>query len=198
VALAVLLVFSPALWNGFAGDDIPFIVSNAALADLGNVPRFFFSNDALGTGLTNPYYRPLTTTSFAVDRFLWGEAPAGYHLTNILLHLAVCLLLIPVLRRLASPPAAGAAVLLFAVHPAHAEPVGYISARADLWSALFLVASFLAHQRHLEQGRRRWMAVSLLLFLPALLSKILALVFPGILLFHLLLVERRRDWGRFL
>src|SRR5580658_11093977 len=37
-------------------------------------------------GLTVEYFRPLVIVFFAIDRLLYGLHPAGYHLTNLLLH----------------------------------------------------------------------------------------------------------------
>src|SRR5271166_5988555 len=38
--------------------------------------------------LTVDYFRPLVVLSFALDRVLYGTHPAGYHLTNLLVHVA--------------------------------------------------------------------------------------------------------------
>ena len=32
------------------------------------------------------YYRPLTSLTFLIDHRIWGVAPFGYHVTNLLLH----------------------------------------------------------------------------------------------------------------
>src|SRR5437879_9368185 len=45
-------------------------------------------------------YAPLTRTSFLIDAQLHGLDPAGYHLTNLLLHLANVLFLFELLRSL--------------------------------------------------------------------------------------------------
>lgn len=191
LAAAVLATFWPAILNGFVWDDIPFIIRNAFLHDLGNLPKFLVSGDAAGTGGMNPYYRPLTTATFALDYALWGRQPAGYHATNILLHLGATIALYFAARRATRHDAAAlAAALLFAVHPVHAEPVGYISARADLLCAIFMLTSFLAYSRHDVSGRRADLLLSLLLFALGLLSKIVALILIPLLLLHLALFRR--------
>jgi hypothetical protein len=197
VAAAALLPFLGALRCGFVWDDIPFVAGNPFLADWRNVPLLFTSGDAVGTGLRNPYYRPLTTASFALGRILWDGWAPGHHAVNLLLHSASSSLLFLLLRRLAIGPAAAlAAALLFAVHPAHSEPVAYVSARADLLCALFTTASFLLHLPGKDgTNPRRRHAASVLLFALALLSKIVALLLPALFVVHAFLFlppEKRR------
>lgn len=187
IAAVVLGTYSAAIGNRFVWDDFDFILRNDYLHDLGNIPRFLFSGDATGTGFDNPYYRPLTTATFALDYALWGEGPAGYHATNVILHLLVCLVLYRVVRHVAdSPSAALVASLLFSVHPAHSEPVGYISSRADILCALFMLLAFLQFLRTDEAESRRHLYLSLAWFSLALFSKIVALILPFLLFLHLM------------
>jgi 4-amino-4-deoxy-L-arabinose transferase-like glycosyltransferase len=197
ILLAAMATFSGALGNGFAWDDFDFIVYNSVLQDPANIPLIVSSGDAVGSGGTNPYYRPLTTISFMLDHALWGNQPAGYHATSVVLHLAACAALYFLLRRTSSSLNAGfAATLLFAVHPAHSEPVGYISARADLLCGFFLLVALLAYMRANDSGRRIWTAVSATAFALALLSKIVALIVPALIALHLIWVRREEQWWR--
>jgi hypothetical protein len=185
--ISVLTVgtFSPAIRNGFIFDDLSYVVNNPVFESVRCIPLIFSSDDAVGTGLHNPYYRPLTTMTFAMDQLLHGSDPIGYHATNILLHLAVCVLLYLVAIRIAAKPqAAFLATLFFAVHPAHAEPVAYISARADLMCGLGLTASLLVHLRWRESGSRTDLILSTAAFAVAIFSKIVAIVFPALLVIH--------------
>ncbi|MCU0727558.1 MAG: hypothetical protein MUE73_17510, partial [Planctomycetes bacterium] len=106
-----------------------------------------------------------------------GRVPAGFRLTNVLLHLAtgVCLWLL--LRRIADRPwLPEVAGLLFLFHPASAEPVGWIVARGDLLSALF---GLLAIHAHLS-GRTRpaVLPLAVLAYFAALSAKLSAAPFP--------------------
>lgn len=182
----------PALFNGFVWDDIDFILRNPILRDAGNIPALFINPETWGTSGVNPYYRPLTTLTFLVDTLLWGDQPAGFHATNLLLHLGVCALLLTILRRLLEPAPALAAALLFALHPAHAEPVAFVSARADLLCALFLLAAFLAWMRHGETGGRVALSLSVLSYFAALFAKIAAGLYPAVFALYGLLYFHRR------
>jgi tetratricopeptide (TPR) repeat protein len=70
------------------------------------------------------------------------------------------------------------AALLFGLHPAHVENVVWVSAANDLLMSSLLLAGFFAFLRYRDEGSKRWLAASLALFAPALLSKETAAVFP--------------------
>jgi tetratricopeptide (TPR) repeat protein len=195
--LAVLVTFSGTLDNGFVWDDRPFIIDNPAL-ELENVPTFFASGDAVGTGTVNPYYRPLTTAVFAIGATFWDDDPRFFHAVSVALHGAVCVLLWLVVSRLTGSPAPSfAAALLFAVHPAHSEPVAYISARADLLCAFFLLLSLLLHLREPDGSPPRRAAAPAFLYFLALLSKITAGPVPAVYALHLASKGRlKAEWKR--
>ena len=104
-----------------------------------------------------------------------GENPAGYHLVNLALHLAVAALVWEVLRRLIPGRAALIAAVIFAVHPFAAEPVNYVFARAILLAALF---SLLAIRSWVME--RPWAAVAW--FRLAMLAKEECAALPAFLM----------------
>ncbi|MEI8341882.1 MAG: hypothetical protein WCH43_10160, partial [Verrucomicrobiota bacterium] len=88
--------------------------------------------------------RPVFLLSAMLDWTLWGANPFGYHLTNVLLHALVSVLLFAFLRRLMNgvPPwAPFFAALVFAVHPVNCEAVAEISYRKDLIAAAGILAA---------------------------------------------------------
>lgn len=190
--VAATLAHLPSLFNGFVWDDDTFILWNPVLREARNIPALFTKPETWGTGTVNPYYRPLTMLTLLLDTLLWGKLPAGFHATNVLLHLGVCALLLAVLRRLFAPGVALAAALVFAVHPAHAEPVAYISARGDLVCAVFLLAAFLAWERYGRTGGQGALALAAFAYFAALLSKIAVGLFPAVFALYGLLFFRRR------
>ena len=70
----------------------------------------------------------------------------------------------------------------FAAHPIHDEAVIYISARAHVASAMFMMLSLYFHVRSRQSGRRMFLPLALLMLGLALLSKETALVTPGLIL----------------
>ena len=86
-ALLAFLVFVPALRGGFVHDDVPQVARNPLVQDLRFVPTLLRTGVWAGAGSGSSWYRPLMTTSFALDR---GELSQpvrtefGYHLIEAL------------------------------------------------------------------------------------------------------------------
>ncbi|MBI4391205.1 MAG: tetratricopeptide repeat protein [candidate division NC10 bacterium] len=129
-----------------------------------------------------PYFRPLAALSYWLDGLLWQGNPGGFHLTNLLLHAVVSVLVLAVGRRLLpAGPAPLLGALLFAVHPVHVEPVAWIQGRVDLLSATGILLAVLLGVAGAEAaGRRRLLcwAAAAAAFLLALLAKEVAVVAP--------------------
>src|SRR5262249_59253998 len=88
--------------------------------------------------------------TFGLDYVIWGMQPAGYPLTNLVLHAANAVVFYWIAKRMllaARPEAretalrAGAAVaaLFFAIHPLRAESVAWATERRDVLSGLFFL-----------------------------------------------------------
>ena len=180
VALGLLLVVSylPAmLWGGFVWDDNIFTNADP-VREVSGLWQIWFSPSAIeGEG----HYWPLVYTTFWLEHKLWGFDPTGYHIVNVLLHLANTLLLWHLLRRLAVPGRWMVAAV-FAVHPLHVESVVWVIERKDVLSGLFYLGAALAWMRFVEQPRRGRYACSLALYAAALLSKSIAITLPAALL----------------
>ncbi|MBI3089856.1 MAG: tetratricopeptide repeat protein [Candidatus Tectomicrobia bacterium] len=179
--LLALLVYLPSLRNGFVYDDWAVVVQNEHLRTAWRwrnlVSRGYF--EAAG----ELSYRPLVTLSYRLDSLLWGLRPAGFHLTNTLLHALVALTFFSLLLACRLPTSAAvAAAVLFAVHPAATEAVNAIGFREDLLAALFvLLACRLALSWLSTTGRYRtwaYLALALLAYVLALLAKESALALP--------------------
>ncbi|MBI4573764.1 MAG: tetratricopeptide repeat protein [candidate division NC10 bacterium] len=129
-----------------------------------------------------PFYRPIITLTYWLDRTLWGVNPAGFHLTNLAWHVLTVLLAYLVFRRAGAGPGVGLAVAaLFAVLPSHAEAVAWIQGRVDLVaSAFFLLSASIAIRLQGQATLLGWMG-ALLAFALALLAKEPAIVLPGVL-----------------
>jgi tetratricopeptide (TPR) repeat protein len=119
--------------------------------------------------------RPFTYFTFWLNRQMGAGDPLGYHLFNLLFHLAAVLLAWECLRRLLPQRAALIAGVLFALHPVQAEAVNYVWARSIVLAAL---CCFGALWQWLEG--RPWVAVAW--FALALLAKEECAAFPLLLL----------------
>jgi protein O-mannosyl-transferase len=174
VLLAVVAaVWGVSLGGGFRFDDWPNIVYDPATAQ---AAAFL---DRLGWGL-----RPLLRATYFLDHALWGMNATGFLLTNLLLHAGAVLAVFHLaLRRLDNQGAALVAALVFALQPANAEAVVYLSGRSILLSTALLLGALLAHERGREASptARAWRWLSLLAFVLAALARETALVYPMLL-----------------
>ena len=178
ILIGATILFAPALGFGFVWDDREMIVTNPEVRDLATIPDVFTHN-YFGDRANSELFRPLVNVSLALDYHLLGRDsrgrpdPFGFHLTNVLLHLAAAVLLWRLLRQISSRPwLPEAAALLFFAHPAATEPVGWIVARADLLALVLLLAVI---RLHLAARRRPWLhGVALLAYLAAMFGKLSA------------------------
>ena len=180
LALGLLVVVSylPAmLWGGFVWDDNLYIKVNP-VREVSGLWQIWFSPSELER---EEHYWPLVYTTFWLEHKLWGYVPAGYHIVNVLLHLANTLLLWHLLRRLAVPGTWMVAAV-FAVHPLHVESVAWVFERKDVLSGLFYLAAALAWMRFVEQPRRGRYTGALVLYTVGLLSKSIVVTLPAALL----------------
>lgn len=199
VVLCAVAVHARALPGEFVYDDHRFVDRNPSIERIGNPLRFFSDPRTADPRQPSDIYRPLRTLSFAVERALFGEEPAGFHAVSLALHAANAVLVLLLL--LALGLGGGGALLgalLFAVHPVTVEATAWISARADLMAAFFTLLAVLAWIR--ARGPDRWYGMALAAGILACLSKEAAVVFPGFFLLADLarpgggVAEARRRW----
>ncbi len=184
--LLVFLVYGKTLSFDFVYDDFMTILDNPAITSLKNIRDFFFDRNSAAipaSPLAHEIYRPLKTLSIALDHALYGFNASGYHATNLLLHACVGLLLFHILELLGFAP-----ILrffwsaVFLIHPALFENVAYVSARADILSALFLLLAFREHLFLRDATTLKSQRKPMIFFFLACLAKETALMYPLFLL----------------
>lgn len=131
--LAAFLVHSGALACAFLPADEGLAHGHPLIARAGTLPP-------------GAFYRPVRTLSFALDRAVWERHPAGYHLTNVLLHGAVAVLALLSAVALGVPRGAAlAGMALFVVHPVVTATVTPVAGRAELLATLLALLAFRAY-----------------------------------------------------
>lgn len=202
----VFLLYGRTLTFDFVNyDDYDLVLRNTDfLKDPGNILTSFSTHAFTSHRDEGVYYRPVLLISYFADYALWGVNPAGFHLTNVLLHAAATVLLFLLIVELlaqagnrgggagkgpASSTArpdidpdrlvAGLAALLFAVHPVQTESVAWISGRNDVLLGLLLLASLLCYVSQYRESARREMMfpLSVAFFIAAILTKESAIFF---------------------
>jgi protein O-mannosyl-transferase len=147
------------------------------------------------------HYIPLTRLSWSLNHALGGMDPWGYHLVNVLLHAGNSLIFYAVARRLLAAAgnngaqdvhtrpdlcvAAAVGALAFGLHPLRAEPVAWITGRADVLCGGFVLLATWAYLKAVDganPARPRFMAMTGLALAAAILSKGAALPLPAALL----------------
>ncbi|BET66939.1 hypothetical protein ASA1KI_18570 [Opitutales bacterium ASA1] len=181
----MVYAYAPALSAPFVFDDRSVALENPSLDSWG--AAFIPPND--GRPVTG---RPFANLTFALDRRLHGDDPAGFRVTNVALHIAAALLLLSIVRRTlerigaASSRAvlgAVAAAAAWALHPLQTASVTYISQRTEILAALFAFVSLLSLIRRVEpNGTRYWSVIAVVACALAMTSKETAAALPVLLL----------------
>jgi regulator of sirC expression with transglutaminase-like and TPR domain len=205
IALITVLVYLPALQNGFVNwDDDFYIYKNYHIQYI----NFAFFKWMFTTFHASNWH-PLTWLSHALDHAIWGLNPMGHHLTNIILHglntflvvlIIICLInyanftLSPLIKGNPSIIAGAFTGLLFGIHPLHVESVAWVSERKDLLYAFFYLLSILSYLKYTSSQRREfsrhpsvvthywWYSLCVIFFILSLMSKPMAVTLPAVLI----------------
>jgi hypothetical protein len=157
--LAVLIAYRQVPWFSFISDDMFLIPMNGFLRGPGAlwqnlIHDYFWS----ASGNSVPYWRPVTKGSWVLEYMLWRGFAGGFHLDQVLLHLASTLGVVHLVRRGGgSKGGATVAGLLFGLSPNLVESTCSIMARSDVAmtaGSIWAIASFLAWTRG---GRMRFL-----------------------------------------
>ena len=187
----VIWVFAPVMSFEFVNwDDPEYILNNPSIRGLtpGNL-RMIFSSTYTAT------YVPLTMLSFMIEYHLFGENPFVFHLTNIMLHALVTVLIFCLGRLMgAGALASVTAALIFGVHPQHVESVAWITERKDVLYALFYVLALLFYVRYTRNGRKAYFTAAVLCGFLSLLAKPMALSLPFVFGIYDWWGRRRLSW----
>ncbi|HVU34152.1 MAG TPA: tetratricopeptide repeat protein [Opitutaceae bacterium] len=193
LVIAVGLTYADSLSGPFLYDDKGSIEFNPAIRHL--FPRRDILS--LPDGAATVSGRPVLNLSFALNYAIGGLDVRGYHLANILIHLAAALALFGLIRRTlrlpAMPeryrrialPAAWGAAAIWALHPLQTEAVTYIVQRAESLMSLFYVLTLYCFVRSVGASRPRgWMCASWLACLAGMATKENMASVPVMLLFY--------------
>ena len=159
ISLLGVLFFSNHLNNPFQFDSVAYIVNNANLKNPETLLSFeFWKKEFLARGLLR--------ISLALNAYLDGFRPFGYHIFNLAFHILNALLLFFVLEkslRRFGMEAVGwgserirsvsfFSAVVFLCHPIQTESVIYIMSRSEVIASTFYLAGFLLFQQLLERS----------------------------------------------
>ena len=196
---ALTYAYSNHFTNGFYFDDSHTIKNNKHIRDIGNIPSFFTTPETMSNLPGNRAYRPLVTTSNAIDYWLAGNKydPFYFHRTIYFFYILQLILMFFVFKNILNITfphrwnqlIALCAVAFYAFHTANAETINYIIARSDSLSTFFIVAALLMYQIQ----KTRSLYLYLIPLVLALFTKQTGAVFPLLLFFYIFLFEEQTD-----
>ena len=164
---------------GFAWDDYGYVVRNYPIQDPVSLKSLLWCL----TAFAEANWHPTTWLALHLQFQLFGLNPGGYHVTNLLLHIANTLLLYALHYR--TTRAVGKSLFvaaLFSVHPLHIESVAWISEIKDVLSTFFFLLMLHAYVTYSRRpGLWRYGLVGLLLAL-GLASKPMLVTAPFVML----------------
>lgn len=207
-ALICVLVYLRTLSCDFIHvDDHDFVLDNNVIRNL--------DSGLLAWAFTTTYtglWIPLTWVSLAIDYHFWGLNPAGYHLSNILLHSANVGIVVLIADRILQgtgpcgvlfggngsrqatnrylyPAILLLAGLLWGIHPLRVESVAWVSERKDVLNGFLTLGSVFFYLKYFQDRKAERITVaridyvlSFLLFLLSLFAKQVSVVLPAVLI----------------
>lgn len=135
-------------------------------------------------GREDESYRPMTLTTFALERSFFDASPKISHIIQVLLYGLTVLMLFKMLIAVFGEAKKGwisVVVFLFAVHPIHTEVVANVKSRDELLCALFLFSSLFLFAKWVVKPNWKLLTGTLILYFLAMLSKETAI--PSAVLF---------------
>lgn len=175
--MLTLLAYLPVLQCSYIWDDDYYVTQNPTLRSVQGLCDIWLSPRSI------PQYYPMVHSTYWVEYHLWGLNPLGYHIVNVLLHLASGLLLWRLLMKLNMPwKWAWLAAAIFVLHPVQVETVAWVTERKNTLSCLFYLLSANVYL-HFDRSRdwRSWL-FAFVLFVFAMLSKTVVLTLPAAML----------------
>jgi hypothetical protein len=193
VCIAATIPFGPALNGYFLSDDFGLIWLFVRKPPDHVLSLFFSPWTETIYGHVADELRPTIALSYQFDAFWGAVSPIAFHVSNIAVHAMTALVVFAIARYVCdlSAVAATFASVMFAVVPAHAETVAWISGRADSIFGLFYATTFLGYALWRRTGSPALFVGSLIAFFLTLFSKQSAITMMGtIVMFDFLVLGR--------
>jgi tetratricopeptide (TPR) repeat protein len=162
----VFLIYSNTFQSPFIFDDLQNIKENPFLR-MTTLSWENIKNAAFESPSSN---RPVANISFALNYYFHRDYLPGYHVVNLLIHVAAGIFLYFLISTMLSTPALRAkyepyrwipffTAVIWLVHPIQTQSVTYIVQRMNSLSAMFYILSLLlyARARLVEGQRKKWL-----------------------------------------
>lgn len=167
----IIAYFGTLQYPHISWDDPEMVFRNRDVISL-NIGAFF-TEHYVGN------YIPLTMLTHSIEWLLFGKSDLGYHVINLLLHLANGYLVYTITMRLFKEKnIASLAVIIFLLHPLQSESVNWISELKNLAYALFYLIGILHYLNYNDTKENKYLLRCSIFFVVSCLFKPAAVVFP--------------------
>ncbi|RYZ45330.1 MAG: hypothetical protein EOP49_25405, partial [Sphingobacteriales bacterium] len=194
LAAIVMLLYYPVFQFGFTELDDTIFIRELYMYndDLGNLVISF--TRGVFNAENDTYYRPLFLDAMILNYQVSGKEIAGYHVVNVLIHLACVLMLYRLLRHLTFDAVTAFLLsLIFAVHPVLTQAVAWIPGRNDTLLALFTLPYLIYSLKYHKQGNPIHLIAGAIFLIAAMFTKETGLLAPAAA-WLLLVVGMRYSW----
>lgn len=144
-----------------------------------SIPKIF-SNHFVTNSKQSYAYRPVTTSSFAIEYQFFGQNPLVSHLINVILYALTVLVLFKVLNLLWGEEKYILSVLtclIFLIHPLHSEVINNIKCRDELLSLLFGLLVIQNMIKYLDKKKIKFIIYAFVFLVLSILSKRTGIIF---------------------
>jgi len=195
LSVIIILIYTATLTSPFIFDDISNIRDNPHI----RIPYLSFKN-LIWAGFQSPLAsRPVANISFALNYYLHGYNLVGFHVVNILIHIAAGIFLYFLVKATIRTPTLRAryakfgwipffTAFIWLVHPLQTQSVTYLVQRMNSLAAMFYVLSMLLYVKfRLTAGRRaKWLYLSgcILAGILAFGTKEITATLPGFIILY--------------
>ncbi|MCP9768759.1 hypothetical protein EGI22_12605 [Lacihabitans sp. LS3-19] len=175
LAICIFIAYFRAFNNDFVGwDDNAYVYENQDVLkqNWGRLLRAIYEAN----------YHPLTMLTLGINALVSKKAGI-FIFTNVIIHVLNSILVFVFIKKLTrgSLNVAFFTALIFGIHPMHVESVAWVSERKDVLYTFFFLLSCIYYVKFIEEKTRKYLSLSLLMFLLSCLSKGMAVVLPMVL-----------------
>jgi tetratricopeptide (TPR) repeat protein len=196
--VGILITYSNHWHNDFHFDDTHTVQNNVYIQHISNIPLFFKDPKTFSNLPSHCSYRPLVSTTLAIDYYLGhGLDPFYFHLDTFILFLLQGVLMFFMFAKLlegATTKPLNQYISLFAtalymLHPALAETINYVISRSDTLSTLFVVMAFVVYQY--SAVARKYYLYLIPVLLGSLAKPTAVMFAPMLLVYHILFDQKK-------
>lgn len=183
-ALTGFLTYGSVLQYFFTGSDTLTLIDTSRVAEAKDILKSFTKPLMDGSVFVSrgQFFRPVSNLSYSLDHYIWNIDPYGYHLTNLILHIAVIALIFLFVRELTKGDiiTAWCCAAVFSLHPILVETVPAPDRRHDILSTLFILLSLWLFLKSHHEGFHRAGSriMSIVCYVLALGAKEIAVYLP--------------------